>query len=70
MGINTMNEYAQFKDIEDITGLELKDALMELHEGMGGAVQGSQPICKITLPDGTEAQIFVIITTDEDEFID
>lgn len=65
-----MKEFAQFKDIEDITGLELKDALMKLHEGMGGGAKGLMPICKIKLPDGTEAQVFVMITTDEDEFID
>lgn len=65
-----MNEYAQFKDIEDITGLDLKDALMELHEGMAGAAKGLKPICKISLHDGAEAQVFVMITTEEDEFID
>lgn len=65
-----MKDYAKIKDIEDITGLELKDALMELYYGMPGAAAGFRPVCKTTLQDGTEAQVFIKITTDDEEMMD
>lgn len=64
-----MKKYAQLKEVEDITGLDLKDALMELYEGSGGCAKGMMPISKIRLPDGAIAQVFVTITTDKNEFI-
>lgn len=65
-----MKRYAQLKDIEEVTGLELKDALMELYEGMDAAAAGFKPISKVTLEDGREAQIFVKITTIAEEIMD
>lgn len=63
-----MAKYNEFKTIEEITGEDLKSALVELYENMGGAVSAMHPITFIELPDGTFAQVFVSITTQEDDF--
>ena len=62
--------YNEFRKIEEITAEELKVAVMGLYENMGGAAEGKQPISMLTLPDGTFAQVSVMITTEEEKFID
>ncbi len=61
--------YNEFRKIEEITGEELKVAVMGLYENMGGAAAGQRPISMVTLPDGTFAQVSVVITTEEEKFI-
>jgi len=61
--------FNEFRPIEEITGEELKTAVMGLYENMGMAAEGKQPISMVKLPDGTFAQVFVVITTNDEDFI-
>lgn len=61
--------FNDFRSIEEITGEELKTAVLGLYENMDMAAEGKQPIAMVTLPDGTFAQVFIVITTNDEDFI-
>lgn len=60
-------KHNEFSDLEEVTGFVLREKLMEMLEDSEGASAGMMPICMITRPDGTFAQVGVFFQTDDEK---
>lgn len=59
-------KHNEFSPVEEVTGDILKEKLLDLLAHGEGAGNGRAPICLITLPDGTHAQIGIYFKTESD----
>jgi hypothetical protein len=64
-----MNSHALFTNIEDLIRYKALRILELLYVSIGNYKAAKKPVGMITLPDGRPAQVFIVVETNPENFV-